>query len=64
MGELKRTGGYTIAQDGESCSVFGMPRVAIERGYACKVVKLSELADDLVSLVGQKGNMEGSYAGN
>ena len=54
LGEVKQAGGYTIAQDGESCSVFGMPRVAIEKGYVCKVVKLSDMADHLVSVVGQK----------
>ena len=64
LGEVKQAGGYTIAQDGESCSVFGMPRVAIEKGYVCKVVKLSDLADHLISVVGQKGNLEGSYASN
>lgn len=64
LGEIKQTGGYTIAQDGESCSVFGMPRVAIEKGYVCKIVKLSDLADHLASVVGQKCNLEGSYAGN
>ena len=62
LGEVKQAGGHTIAQDGESCSVFGMPRVAIEKGYVCKVVKLSDLADHLVSVVGQKCNSEGSYA--
>jgi two-component system, chemotaxis family, protein-glutamate methylesterase/glutaminase len=64
LGEVKRVGGHTIAQDAESCSVFGMPRVAIEKGYACKVVKLSEMADHLISVVGQSCNTEGCHAGD
>ncbi len=64
LGEVKRAGGHTIAQDGESCSVFGMPRVAIEKGYACKIVKLSDLADHLISVVGQRSSSEGSNASN
>ena len=33
----------------ESCVVFGMPRVAIERGYATRVVPLDALANSLLA---------------
>ena len=44
LGHLRQTGALTIAQDEESCIVFGMPRVAIERGYASRVVSLEAMA--------------------
>jgi two-component system, chemotaxis family, protein-glutamate methylesterase/glutaminase len=34
LGEVKRAGGLTIAQDEASSTVFGMPRAAAERGAA------------------------------
>jgi chemotaxis response regulator CheB len=37
----------TIAQSAESCVVFGMPRAAIERGFAGRVVSLDMLAQTL-----------------
>ena len=47
LGEVKAAGGMTIAQDKESCTVFGMPRAAIERGHALRVVPLDALANTL-----------------
>jgi two-component system, chemotaxis family, protein-glutamate methylesterase/glutaminase len=34
LGSLRKAGGLTLAQDGDSCAVFGMPKVAIESGAA------------------------------
>jgi len=50
MGLVKAAGGTTIAQSEESCVVFGMPKAAIERGYASRVVALEALANTLQSL--------------
>jgi two-component system chemotaxis response regulator CheB len=50
MGVVKAAGGTTIAQSEESCVVFGMPKAAIERGYASRVVPLEALANTLQSL--------------
>ncbi|MGH9554796.1 MAG: protein-glutamate methylesterase/protein-glutamine glutaminase [Terriglobales bacterium] len=47
MGAVKSAGGMTIAQDGESCAVNGMPKAAIERGHAMRVVSLDALANTL-----------------
>ena len=47
MGLVKGAGGLTIAQSEESCVVFGMPKAAIERGFATRVVPLDALADSL-----------------
>ena len=49
MGAVKHAGGLTIAQDEDSCVVFGMPRAAIERGHAIRVVPLDALANTLMT---------------
>ncbi|HEY6272926.1 MAG TPA: chemotaxis response regulator protein-glutamate methylesterase [Terriglobales bacterium] len=49
LGLIKSAGGLTIAQSEESCTVFGMPKAAIERGYAMRVVPLDMLANTLAS---------------
>ena len=46
---MRKSGAHTIAQDEASCVVFGMPREAIERGAAEKVVPLSEIAQTLIN---------------
>jgi two-component system, chemotaxis family, protein-glutamate methylesterase/glutaminase len=50
LGAVKKAGGMTIAQSEESCVVFGMPKAAIERGYATRVVALDVLASTLQAL--------------
>ena len=62
LGEIKKAGGHTIAQDKASSSVFGMPRVAIEKGFAQKVLPLAEISSYLVNVVGRAGKVEESYA--
>lgn len=62
LGQMKRAGGYTLAQDRDSCAVFGMPRVAIDRGYVDEVLTLSEIAPRLTGLVGRQGRREDIYA--
>ncbi len=43
MGAVQAAGGYTVAQSQETCVVFGMPKVAIEMGYAARIAHLHEL---------------------
>lgn len=40
---LKAAGGYCIAQDEESCVVYGMPRAIVENGLADIVASLEEI---------------------
>jgi two-component system chemotaxis response regulator CheB len=49
LGQIKKTGGFTLVQDEESSVVYGMPRVATERGYATRVMGLSDMPQFLVS---------------
>ena len=44
LGAVKKAGGLTIAQSEDSCVVFGMPKAAIERGYATRVVPLDGMS--------------------
>jgi two-component system chemotaxis response regulator CheB len=42
--EIRRAGGNTIGQDAQSSRVYGMPRVAAERGAVQHQVPLSDIA--------------------
>jgi two-component system chemotaxis response regulator CheB len=53
LGAVKKEGGVTIAQSEESCVVYGMPKAAIERGYALRVVALDVMAATLQTLCGR-----------
>lgn len=52
LGAIKSAGGMTIAQSEESCVVSGMPRAAILKGYANKVIPLEGLGTFLVNHYG------------
>ncbi len=49
LGVVKAAGGMTVAQNEESCVVYGMPKAAIDRGYAIRVVGLDVLANTLMA---------------
>ena len=49
LGALKAAGAITIAQSPDTCVVDSMPRAAIQRGFASRVVSLSNLASVLQS---------------
>jgi two-component system chemotaxis response regulator CheB len=49
LGVVKAAGGMTIAQSEDSCVVYGMPKAAIERGFAIRVVALDALANTLMA---------------
>ena len=47
LGAIRAAGGFTVAQSAETCVVFGMPKAAIERGYAMRVADLQDLPEIL-----------------
>ncbi len=49
---MKRLGAQVIAQDRQSCVVFGMPREAIDAGVVDRVVPLDRIAIEILQRVG------------
>jgi two-component system chemotaxis response regulator CheB len=47
---MRQAGARTLAQDKESCIVYGMPSAAVERGAVEQVVPLSRIAAILGNL--------------
>jgi two-component system chemotaxis response regulator CheB len=45
--EMRQAGARTLAQDEESCVVFGMPKEAIKRGGVEKIIGLSDVAREV-----------------
>jgi len=45
---MRRAGAHTLAQDEQSCVVFGMPKEAIDRGAAEEVLSLDHIAEGLI----------------
>jgi two-component system, chemotaxis family, protein-glutamate methylesterase/glutaminase len=52
LGAIKAAGGMTVAQSEDTCVVSGMPRAAILKGYANKIVSLESLSAFLVGFCG------------
>jgi two-component system chemotaxis response regulator CheB len=51
---IKRSNGYTIAQDEATSTIFGMPRAAIQLGAALEVLPATRIAPRLVELIKQR----------
>jgi len=49
--DMKRAGAGTIAQDEDSCVVFGMPKEAIKLGAADRVLPLEQIAAEMMRMV-------------
>ncbi|HEU0134696.1 MAG TPA: CheB methylesterase domain-containing protein, partial [Allosphingosinicella sp.] len=50
--ELVARGGTMMAQDRQSCAVWGMPRVVVEAGLACAVLPPAGLAAEVAARAG------------
>ncbi len=51
MLEMKQAGAYTMAQDEDSCVVFGMPKEAIKAGGVDEILPLSEIPAAMLAQV-------------
>ncbi len=49
--QMKKNGSVVIAQDEDSCTVFGMPKEPIETGLADVIAPLDRIADEIVKTV-------------
>jgi two-component system, chemotaxis family, protein-glutamate methylesterase/glutaminase len=58
LGLIKAAGGTTIAQSEQSCVVFGMPKAAIERGNAMRIVDLQSMASTLRTICSERVESE------
>jgi len=56
LGAMKRAGAFTLAQDQASCIVYGMPKVAIEAGYADCVTPLDAIASRMLEALASEQN--------
>ena len=63
LGAIKKEGGMTVAQSEDSCVVYGMPKAAIERGYAVRVVALDVLGATLQAICGRGTGSDKNTAG-
>jgi two-component system, chemotaxis family, protein-glutamate methylesterase/glutaminase len=58
LGLIKAAGGMTIAQSEQSCVVFGMPKAAIERGHAMRIVDLKQMSSTLRAICSERIDSE------
>ncbi|WP_374075692.1 chemotaxis response regulator protein-glutamate methylesterase [Bdellovibrio bacteriovorus] len=49
--EMKNAGAYTVAQNEETCVVYGMPAAAVALGAADKILPLDRIAGDLLGQI-------------
>ena len=54
MLEIKKRGGYTIAESEDTAVVFGMPSGVIRAGAAGRVLPISEIPDEMIKLTSMK----------
>ncbi len=50
MVKIKQGGGYTLAESEESCTVYGMPKEAYERGGVSQVLDFEDIRKKIVNL--------------
>jgi two-component system, chemotaxis family, protein-glutamate methylesterase/glutaminase len=48
---IKKKGGYVVAQDEDTCVVYGMPKAAVDEGIADSIVPLDDIPNTIVHLV-------------
>ena len=51
MKKVKATGGWSIAQDENSCVVYGMPKAVVDAGLADEIKPLNKIAEAIVEAV-------------
>lgn len=51
LARIRENGGVTVAQDEETSVIYGMPKVAAEKGYADMILGLYEIVPGLVNIM-------------
>ena len=57
--DIRRAGGFTLAQDEETCVVFGMPREAVRRGAVDRSMSPASMAELLRRMAERSARREG-----
>ncbi len=57
--EMRKAGALTLAQNEESCIVFGMPKEAIDRGAAVRIVPLERIHAEILRFGAAQGLRSG-----
>ena len=52
--QMREAGAITMAQDEQSCVIYGMPKEAVKRGAAASVVSLDRIPHEIVSTFRQR----------
>lgn len=52
IANIKKNGGSTIAQNEETCVVYGMPKAAVNTGAIDIIVPLSDISKEIIKLTG------------
>ena len=55
MLDIRKAGGYTLAQDEKSCVVYGMPKEAVALGGVDKTVELDVMGENILAIIKQMG---------
>lgn len=53
MKAIKENKGKTVAQDKNTCVVYGMPKAAVKEGAVDKIVPLDKIAEEIMKMVGK-----------
>ena len=59
LARIKENGGITVAQDEETSVIYGMPKVAAEKGYADMVLGVYAIVPGLVNIIDFNGVKSG-----
>lgn len=51
MQAIHQQGGFTLGQDEQTCTVYGMPRVCAEMGILDRVVPLTQIPHEIMQAV-------------
>ena len=57
---LRKNGLFTIAQDAETCAVYGMPKAAAELNAAIKILPIDAIADSMLGYMAEHGRVRGA----
>jgi two-component system chemotaxis response regulator CheB len=56
--EIRRAGGYTIAQDESTCAIYGMPAAAVAMGAVCESLPLHAIAPRVLDLTSARNGRD------